>query len=84
VPNEARGKREALNPEAESVDDPGWRQRRRSSLRDVATVCLYGDCTWLRAPTTAGVQAVDRGDLCGRQLEVEHVDVFSEYSRVSA
>src|SRR5437773_12509892 len=45
---------------------------------DVATICLQGDYAWLRAPATAGVQAIDRGDLFGRQLEVEHVDVFSD------
>src|SRR5437773_6601546 len=48
---------------------------------DVATICLQGDYAWLRAPATAGVQAVDRGDLFGRQLEVEHVDVFSDAGR---
>src|SRR5207248_3347489 len=51
---------------------------RPSSLRDGATKRLEGDCPWLRAPPTAGVQAVDRGDLFGRKLEVEHVDVFRD------
>src|SRR5436309_484376 len=55
---------------------------RPSSLRDVATKRLEGDCTRLRAAATAGVQAIDRGDLFGRQFEVEYIDVLSDASRL--
>ncbi len=42
-----------------------------SVIRDLATEGLEGDCVWLGAAATAGVQVVDRGQLVGGQLEVE-------------
>src|SRR5438270_11482047 len=54
----------------------GW--RRLSSIRDLATERLEGDCVRLGAAATAGVQAVDRGHFLGRELEVEHVDVLRD------
>src|SRR2546426_4891139 len=53
-----------------------------SGLRDIATVRFERDRGRLRTAATAGAQAVDRGDLLGRQLEVEDVDVLSDATRL--
>src|SRR5207244_4819956 len=53
-------------------------RRRLSGPRDLAAESLQGDCVGLGAAATAGVQAVDRDHLVGRQLEVEHVDVLCD------
>src|SRR3954468_22900378 len=55
---------------------------RLSSLGDVATERLESDCARLRASATAGVKTIDGGDLFGRQLEVEHIDVLGNACRL--
>ena len=39
---------------------------------------FQGDRVGLGSAAPTGVQAIDRGDLVGRQLEVEHVDVLCD------
>ena len=43
---------------------------------------LQGDDGGLGAAALAGVEAVDRGELLGRELEVEHVDVLRDPRRL--
>ena len=43
---------------------------------------LEGDHEGLRTATVAGIQAVDLTELCGRQFEVEHVDVLCDTARL--
>src|ERR1700754_918434 len=49
-----------------------------SSLRDVAAERLERDVLGVRPAAPAGVQTVDRGHLCGGELEVEDVDVLGD------
>src|SRR5215213_9375810 len=57
---------------------PSGRRSMRSGLRDGHAEGLQRDRLGLRPATAAGVEAVDRGHLVGRQLEVEDVDVLGD------
>src|SRR6266480_4019928 len=58
--------------------------RRVSVLGDWLAEALEGDLARLRAAASAGVQAVDRGQLVIREREVEHVDVLCDSFTVGA
>src|SRR3954467_14988032 len=57
---------------------PSGRWSMRSGLRDGLAEGFERDGLGLRPAAAAGVESVDRGQLVGRELEVEDVDVLGD------